>query len=193
MKWEETVMYTVKKSLSGKGGHDYEHTLRVYNLCVKLAELEGADVEVLKAASLLHDIARPLESTGSVSHSVKGAEIARNILKQTDFPETKIEKVCKVIRKHRFSERGEAQEIEEKILQDSDRLDAMGAIGIARAFMFGGENGRSLKESIEHFHDKLLRLRDKMYTTSAHVISVQRHEFMEKFLDSLQKEIEGVA
>nr|MDO8083070.1 HD domain-containing protein [Candidatus Freyarchaeota archaeon] len=193
MNWEEAVTNTVKKRLSGEDGHDYEHTLRVYNLCVKLAELEGADVEVLKAASLLHDIARPLEETSGVSHSVKGAEIARNILKQTDFPETKIEKVCKVIITHRFSEGGEAQEIEEKILQDSDRLDAMGAIGIARAFMFGGKNGRSLKESVEHFHDKLLRLKDEMYTTSAYNISVQRHEFMEKFLDRLKKEIEGEA
>jgi uncharacterized protein len=193
MSWEEVVMDAVKKSLSGEGGHDYEHTLRVYNLCVKLAEIEGADVEVLKAASLLHDIARPLESTTGVSHSLKGAEIARNILKQTNFPETKIERVCKVIRKHRFSEGEEAQEIEEMILQDSDRLDAMGAIGIARAFIFGGKSGRSLKESVEHFHDKLLRLRDKMHTTSAHNISVQRHKFMEKFLDRLRKEVEGEA
>ncbi|MEM3585961.1 MAG: HD domain-containing protein [Candidatus Jordarchaeaceae archaeon] len=191
MSWEEAVMDIVKKSLSGEGGHDYEHTLRVYSLCVKLAELEGADVEILKAASLLHDIARPLEKTESISHSVIGAEIARDILKQTGFPETKIEKVCKVIRTHRFSEGEEAQEIEEKILQDSDRLDAMGAIGIARAFMFGGKNGRSLKETLEHFHYKLLRLREKMYTSSAYNISIRRHEFMEKFLERLQKEMEG--
>jgi uncharacterized protein len=114
-------------------------------------------------------------------------------LKQTDFPETKIERVCRVIRTHRFSEEEEAEELEEKILQDSDRLDAMGAIGIARAFMFGGKNGRSLKESIEHFQDKLLHLRDKMHTSSAYNISIQRHEFMEKFLERLKREIEGVA
>ncbi|WXG40019.1 MAG: HD domain-containing protein [Candidatus Freyarchaeum deiterrae] len=193
MEWEEAVMNAVKKSLSGEGGHDYDHTLRVYNLCLKLGELEGADIEVLKAASLLHDIARPLEETSGVSHSIKGAEIAGNILKQTDFPETKIEKVCGVIRKHRFSEGVEAREIEAQILQDADRLDASGAIGIARAFMFGGGNGRSLKESVKHFHDKLLQLKDEMHTTSAYNISVQRHEFMEKFLDRLQKEIEGEA
>lgn len=192
MSWEEVVMNIVKKSLSGEGGHDYEHTIRVYNLCVKLAELEGADVEILKAAALLHDVARPLESTTGFSHSVKGAEIARNILKQTDFPEIKIERVCKVIRTHRFSEKEEAQELEEKILQDSDRLDAMGAIGIARVFIFGGKNGRSLKESIEHFHDKLLQLKDKMHTLSAYNLSIQRHKFMEEFLERLKKEIEGV-
>jgi uncharacterized protein len=193
MNWEKVVMDAVKKSLSGEGGHDYEHTLRVYNLCMKLAELEGADMEVIKAASLLHDIARPIESTAGVSHSIKGAEMARDILKQTDFPKEKIEKVCNVIRTHRFSEELKAQEIEEAILRDSDRLDAIGAIGIARAFMFGGENGRSLKESVKHFHDKLLRLKDEMHTKSAYSISVQRHEFMEKFLDRLQKEIEGEA
>ncbi len=191
MNWEKGIRDYIKKSLSGESGHDYEHTLRVYNLCIKLAELEGADVDVLKAASLLHDIARPLEATTGVSHSIKGAEIARNILKKINFPETKIDKVCKVIRTHRFTEGIEAQEIEEKILNDADRLDALGAIGIARAFMFGGKNGRSLKETIQHFNDKLLNLKDKMYTTSAYNISFERHKFMEQFLDRLQKELMG--
>ena len=191
MNWEEVVKDYIKKSLSGESGHDFEHTIRVYNLCIKLAKLEGADIEVIKAASLLHDIARPLEATLGISHSIKGAEVARNILKDTDFPETKIDEVCKVIGTHRFTEGIEPQEIEEKILRDADRLDAMGAIGIARAFMFGGKNGRSLRESIKHFYDKLLTLKDKVHTVSAYNISVQRHKFMEEFLDRLQKEIVG--
>lgn len=191
MKWEESVWKIVKKVLSDESGHDYEHTLRVYNLAIKLAELEGADVEVIKAASLLHDIARPLEATLKVSHSVKGAEIAKKILKETEFPDIKIEKVCKVIRTHRFTEGVEPQEIEERILCDADRLDAIGAIGIARAFMFGGKNERSLEETIKHFHDKLLTLKNKMHTKGAYNMSVQRHKFMEKFLDRLQKEILG--
>ncbi|MEM2958696.1 MAG: HD domain-containing protein [Candidatus Freyarchaeota archaeon] len=191
MSWEKTIMDAVKKYLRGEGGHDYEHTLRVYNLCMKLAKLEGGEVEVLKAASLLHDIARPLELTSGVSHAIKSAEIAEQILRQTDFPEIKIEKVCRIIRTHRFTEGIEARELEEKILRDADRLDAMGAIGIARAFMFGGKNGRSLEETIKHFREKLLVLKEKMYTNNAKKISIGRHEFMEQFLDRLQKEVLG--
>jgi uncharacterized protein len=191
MSWEKKVMDNVKNYLQGEGGHDYEHTLRVYNLCMKLAKLEGGEVEVLKAASLLHDIARPLELKSGVSHAIKSAEIAEQILRQTDFPEIKIEKVCRVIRTHRFTEGIEARELEEKILRDADRLDAMGAIGIARAFMFGGKNGRSLEETIKHFHEKLLVLKEKMYTDNAKKISIERHKFMEQFLDKLQKELLG--
>lgn len=191
MSWEKKVMDTVKNYLQGEGGHDYEHTLRVYNLCMKLAKLEGGEVEVLKAASLLHDIARPLELTLGVSHAIKSAEIAEQILRQTDFPEIKIEKVCRVIRTHRFTEGIEARELEEKILRDADRLDAMGAIGIARAFMFGGKNGRSLEETIKHFREKLLVLKEKMYTNNAKKISIERHKFMEQFLDRLKKEVLG--
>ena len=191
MSWEKTVMDNVKNYLQGEGGHDYEHTLRVYNLCMKLAKLEGGEVDVLKAASLLHDIARPLELTAGVSHAIKSAEIAEQILRQTDFPEIKIEKVCRVIRTHRFTEGIEARELEEKILRDADRLDAMGAIGIARAFMFGGKNGRSLEETIKHFQEKLLVLKEKMYTENAKKISIERHKFMEQFLDKLQKELLG--
>ncbi|MGQ9720825.1 MAG: HD domain-containing protein [Candidatus Jordarchaeum sp.] len=193
MNWEKVVRNNIKKILSGESGHDYEHTLRVYDLCIKLGKLEGADVEVLKAASLLHDIARPVEESIGVSHSIKGAEIARNILKETDFPKNKIEKVCRVIRTHRFTEGIEPQETEEKIMRDADRLDALGAIGIARAFIFGGKNGRSLTESVKHFHDKLLKLKDKMYTKSTYDMAVERHKFMEQFLDRLQKEIVGEA
>ncbi|MFB0560947.1 MAG: HD domain-containing protein [Candidatus Lokiarchaeia archaeon] len=193
MNWEEVIREYIKKSLSGESGHDYEHTIRVYNMCIRLAELEGADVEILKAASLLHDIARPAEATIGISHSIKGAEMAKNILKETNFPEPKIDNVCKVIKSHRFTEGIEPQEIEEMILRDADRLDALGAIGIARAFIFGGKNGRSLKESVKHFHEKLLQLKEGMYTVSAYNISVERHKFMEQFLDRLQKEIVGEA
>ena len=192
MEWERVVLEFVRERLSGEGGHDYEHTLRVYSLCMKLAELEGGvDIQVLKAASLLHDVARPLEHKLGVSHATKSAEIAKEILEGTDFPGGKIEKVCRVIRSHRFTEGVEPQDLEGKILQDADRLDAIGAIGIARAFMFGGKTGRSLDESVRHFHEKLLKLRDEMHTESAYRISVKRHEFMEKFLDRLEKEIRG--
>ena len=102
----------------------------------------------------------------------------------------RIEEICKVINGVSFSKnRGVQPETTEgKIVQDADRLDAMGAIGIARTFAFGGERGRSIEDSVQHFYDKLLLLKDEMNTEAGRQMAEERHDFMEQFLVELKKE-----
>ena len=119
--------------------HDRFHIERVCNLAVRIAKEENADLNVIKAAALLHDIARAKEDEGKIAdHATEGAKMARKILEEVNFPKEKIAKVIHCIEAHRFKKRMEAKSLEAKILQDADRLDIIGAIGIARVFTRGG-------------------------------------------------------
>jgi uncharacterized protein len=119
--------------------HDRFHTERVYDLAVRIAEEEHADLDVVKAAALLHDVARALEDEGKIDdHAVEGAKKAKAVLEAVDFPKEKIPAVLHCIEVHRFRSGMEAGSLEAKILQDADRLDIIGAIGIARIFTRGG-------------------------------------------------------
>ncbi|MEM3713118.1 MAG: HD domain-containing protein [Thermoproteota archaeon] len=192
-----------KKSLryyTSDPGHDWLHAERVYRMCMRIMEKEGGDPEVLTAAALLHDIGISYELEEGIDHSEKSAEIASKILYEIGFPGDKIIRVQEAIRQHRFRNSIKATTLEAKILQDADRLDAIGAIGIARTFSYGGKrkipiysDDENVVSTLQHFYDKLLRIRDTLNTETAKAIARERHEFMETFLSRLFKEVKGDA
>jgi len=120
--------------------HDVSHTDRVLNLALKIGEKEGADLEILKIACLLHDVARHEQddSKGVICHAERGGEMAREILGELNYSEDKIGKVVHCIETHRFRKGHAPESIEAKVLYDSDKLDGIGAIGIGRSFSFSG-------------------------------------------------------
>jgi uncharacterized protein len=204
--------------------HNFEHVMRVYNLSIFLAENEEIDMEVLKISALLHDIARRKEDndkTGDIDHAILGAEMAENILKKMDYSQEKINSVKHCIITHRFRTGNKPKTKEAMILFDADKLDVLGAIGIARCYMFAGQqkqvifseipineyikdnlfngeiNGR-IKDNSKHasnieFQIKLQYIPDKLYTSKAKKIGKERVQYMKIFFDQLEKEIKGKA
>jgi len=168
--------------------HDQDHSKRVKLLALYIVKREGGDPKVIEMAADLHDIARNYDN-----HAIVGAKIAEDILRKKGYPEDFIRKVCHCIEAHSFSSGVKPKTIEAKILSDADKLDAMGAIGIARAFMFAGERGESLEDVLRHFEEKLLRLRDLLYTETAKKLAKGRHKFLEEFYRRLIDEIRGVS
>ncbi|WP_010477275.1 HD domain-containing protein [Thermococcus zilligii] len=188
----ESVRNFARSFFERDGTHGFSHVERVFNLCLHIGREEGADLEVLALAALLHDIARPLEDAGKVEdHAAEGARIARGYLKGLGYPDEKVEAVAHAIEAHRFSRGPEPGTLEAKILSDADKLDAIGAVGIARVFMYSGEHGRDIEASMRHFEEKILKLKDLMYTETARKIAEGRHRFTEEFLRRLRLEIEG--
>ena len=144
-------------------GHGYDHTLRVWRNAVEIAETEaGCDRETVSLAALLHD------ADDHKLFSTENNENARRFL-EGRVPPDKAEKICAVINTVSFSRnRGKRPDTPEgRIVQDADRLDAIGAVGIARTFAYGGKHGRTPEDSIAHFHEKLLLLKDMMNTEKA--------------------------
>ncbi|WP_297439085.1 HD domain-containing protein [Thermococcus sp.] len=181
-----------KSFFEREGTHGFSHVKRVFNLCLHIGKEEGADLEILALAALLHDIARPLESSGKVKdHALEGARIARQYLTSMGYPAERAEAVAHAIEAHRFSRGPEPRTLEAKILSDADKLDAIGAIGVARVFMYSGEHGRSIEDSLAHFEEKILQLRGLMYTETAKQLARERHRFTEEFVKRLRREIEG--
>lgn len=187
--------------------HDKSHVERVYNLAVRIAKEEKADLDVVKAAALLHDIARAMEDEGKIAdHATEGAKMARKVLEEVNFPKEKIDKVIHCIKAHRFKKGVEAKSLEAKILQDADRLDIIGAIGLARVFTRGGwgnipiydpsippkkkYDGKSLS-SVNHIYEKILKAKDTINTKTAKEIAEERHKFVERFLERFFKEWKG--
>lgn len=167
------------------GGHDAAHSLRVYRNALRIAESEkGCDTEIVALAALLHDA-----DDHKLFHTENNANARLFLTAQKVTPE-KIERICEAINAVSFSQnRGRRpQTLEGRIVQDADRLDALGAIGIARTFAYGGEHGRSLDESVAHFHEKLLLLKDELNTETARKLAEPRHAFLERFLEEYEKE-----
>lgn len=199
--WSEAELILQRDS----SGHSQQHSERVLELCLRISEEERkGDLLVLQAAAILHDIAIP--KWGRRDHARKSTEIAKDILKRTSFPEEKGQGVLYAIKTHRFSEQKLPNTVEARILQDADRLDATGAIGIARCFAFGGRRNRPLYDpsetpdeydperevsSLTHIQEKLLKIRDTLHTTTAKRIAEERHRFMLRFVDRLTAEIQG--
>jgi len=197
------------ESYSESGGsHEFSHTERVYNLALKISENENVDLDVLKAAVLLHDIARKKEDDGECEcHAEEGSKMAEKILKDMNFPEDKISKVVYAIKVHRHSKNIFPETKEAAILQDADRLDALGAITIARMFSSGGKAGIPLynprqketsntyngqKSTIEGFHKKILKITPETFKTKkAKEIAKGRYEYVENFIKRFIKEWEG--
>jgi uncharacterized protein len=207
---ENTVDF-VKKNLDGaEAGHDWFHMERVWKLSKKIGEKENCNMEVVELSALLHDIADPKFYNGDETIALK---VSREFLEKENTEEEIIEKVLFIIKNISFKNRNEAPEnlpIELKIVQDADCLDAIGAIGIARTFNFGGfknnlmyqphiqpklnmtkeEYKKNNGTTINHFYEKLLLLKDLMNTETAKKIASERHDLMLKFLDEFYKEWE---
>ncbi len=168
------------------GGHDAAHSVRVYENALKIAETEPAcDMTVVSLASILHDV------DDHKLFDSKNNDNARRFLEGKNISDEKIDEICSVINSVSFSKnRGKKPEtIEGKIVQDADRLDALGAIGIARTFAYGGEHGRSIEDSVQHFYDKLLLIKDELNTDAAKAMAAKRHEFLEAFIVELKEEM----
>ena len=205
----EHIYEFVKSALqSAPGCHDFDHTLRVLRNAEKLAaETPEADLQIIRLAALLHDIARPQEmsSKGKLCHARQGAGICAVELKKYDFPQAMIDKICGCIQSHRFRGDGPApQSLEAEIIYDADKLDSIGAIGIGRAFHFAGrENARvhnSRDEALNSepysredsaYREYLVKLRhvaDRMLTPAGRRHAVGRAKFMHDFFEQMDKE-----
>lgn len=177
------------KELQGKdsGGHDAAHSIRVYkNALVILDKEPSCDRTVVLLAAILHDA-----DDHKLCNNVNNKN-TRSFLARKGISDDLIEEIVRTINSVSFSKnRGKRPEtLEGKIVQDADRLDAMGAIGIARTFAYGGEHGRSIEESVQHFYDKLLLLKDELNTETAKEIAAKRHAFLEAYLAELKEEIQ---
>lgn len=195
--------------LEARGSHDWDHVKRVYSLCMRIGKKEGADLEVLKLATVLHDIGRKYqdESNGKIDHAEKGAEIARKILEKYSLGKEKIKKIIYCIETNRFRGRKKPGSLEAKVLFDADKLDAIGAVGIGRAFLFAGEVGAKLHDkdvdiektrpytkedtAYREFLVKLRKIKERMFTNEGKRIAEERHRFMVEFFDRLNKEVDG--
>ena len=182
----ERAMVYVRDLLGGNsGGHDADHSMRVYKNALRIAENEKAcDMQVVSLAALLHDVDdHKLFATENQAN-------ARRFLEENQVPQQTIDRICDVIAAVSFSQnKGKVPDTPEgKIVQDADRLDAIGAIGIARTFAFGGEHGRPMSESVQHFHDKLLQLKALMNTKTGRQMAEKRHAFLETFLEEYLEE-----
>ena len=182
----ENAAAYIRELFSGNaGGHDAAHTFRVYHTALWIAGKEPeCDCEIVALAALLHD------ADDHKLFQTEGNANALRFLRDNKVPEERIGRILEAVNSVSFSRnRGHVPEsLEGKIVQDADRLDAMGAIGIARTFAYGGEHGRPLRASVEHFHDKLLRLKDTMNTKAARELAEKRHAFLESFLKELSEE-----
>lgn len=206
----EQILRTVELLLHNQSpAHDFQHILRVYrNVEMISKKEEGADLDIVLAAALLHDlVVYPKGSTKTINSADESAEIAKKILSEYKwYPAEKIEKVVDVIRIHSYSKKLTPSTLEGKILQDADRLDAIGAIGIARTFSVGGSEKRSLynpkdpfcesdrklddtRWTLDHIKKKLLILKNSMHTKTAKEIAEQRTDCIESFLKQLRTEI----
>lgn len=184
----DRLMEESKRRQEMNGCHGFEHTERVIRLCRVLGERLGADMSVLVPAAILHDIGR-----GEDGHAEKGAEKAREILMEQGAPDDKIARMVEAIRVHSFSGGLEAASLEAQILSDTDKLDALGAVGVYRAGQYSGEHGRSLEDYLGHFHEKLLTLKGLLYTDEARKLAESRHRFLESYLEEFMKELRAEA
>jgi uncharacterized protein len=182
-------------------GHDMDHAWRVFDLGIRIAEVEGADADVVGAAALTHDIHRAMGDTMDV-HPAASLDEVRAVLETAGFPEELIPAVLHCVKVHdEYEFRGidhPAESLEAAVLRDADNLDAMGAVGIARTFAFSGVAGHRLWDpseseysALDHFPEKLFRLRDEMHTDTAREIAAERHEFMESFVERFHAEWRG--
>lgn len=183
--------------------HDFDHVLRVLRVAERIGQAEGGDLEVLRAAALLHDVARGEEG----DHAQRAAERAREILR--GHAPKRVEQVVEAIRSHRFRGGPAPNSLEARILYDADKLDAMGAIGVARAYAVAGQRRQHLwaplaevsedlaqENPTEHtpvheFRMKLAKLAGTLHTQTAKKIAAERHRFMEDFFQRLEAEARG--
>lgn len=206
---ESAIRYIEDLFAHDFSGHDADHTLRVFRLAQRLALAEGADLQTVQLAALLHDA----DDRKLSPETCEGKLRARAFLESQGLKEGKIQEILKIIDEVSFrgTDSVTPDTIEGKCVQDADRLDAMGAIGIGRAFAFGGSRGRSMYDpsdipaqmpdgktyeirggsTIAHFYEKLLHLQSMLNTETAKEMGAHRHRCMEAFLEEFLEEWEG--
>lgn len=205
---ENTVEFVKEKLEGAEAGHDWYHIERVWKLSKKIAAAEDCNHDVVELSAMLHDIADPKFHNGDETIAPK---VARGFLEEQQVSEDVIEQVLFIIKNISFKNRGEAPAelpVELKIVQDADRIDAIGAIGIGRTFNFGGFKNNPMYDpeiqpslnmskdqykksngtTINHFYEKLLLLKDLMNTEKGKEIAQERHDYMLGFLDQFYKE-----
>ncbi|MCZ4407546.1 HD domain-containing protein [Cryomorphaceae bacterium 1068] len=208
----ESIVELVKATFEGEGtGHDWYHIDRVRKVALKLAQSEGADMEVVELAALLHDIADHKFHDNDLT---AGPAKAKSIILEYGGDQELADRVSTIITETSFKGAGvetPVSSIESAVVQDADRLDAIGAIGIARTFAYGGHRNQPIHDpvleptlhgnfeayaktrtsTINHFYEKLLLLKDRMNTNSGKGMAEERHAFMESFLEQFHREWEG--
>ena len=208
---DKTIEFVKAKLEGDSSGHDWWHIYRVWNISKKLYEKEGGDLFIIELAALLHDVA----DWKFYKNESEGLKVIRDWLIQSELSNDIIDKVIYVVKNISFKGAGvrdQMDTIEGKIVQDADRLDAIGAIGIARTFAFGGKFGNEIHNpeknaelhnsfeeyknsngtTINHFYEKLLLLKARMNTRIAKEIAEDRHHFMEVFLKQFYDEWENL-
>ena len=212
--WQEAALAECRDYIAGlfageSSGHDAQHTLRVERNACRIAESEGGDLFLIRLAALLHDVddGKLFDTADSLAH-------ARDFMTRQCLTAAEIERVCGIIRTVSFKGGHNAppESIEGRIVQDADRLDAIGAIGIGRAFAYGGAHGRAMHlpeerpadfataeayaaskgTTVNHFYEKLLKLRDLMTTATGRRMAGERHRYMERFLQEFLDEWNGL-
>ena len=192
--------------------HNFDHILRVYRMAERLAQKEGADLEIVRAAALLHDAegSAPGEGEERAEHHERSARFAEEILSAEAWAQEKIEAVQHCIRAHRFRSTEKPQTIEAQVVFDADKIDAIGAVGAGRAIAYSALDGKpfyaqpsdsfmkdfELEEGEQHssYHEfifKLVNIKDRLYTASAKEIAQARHEFLSDFYEQLGAEYCG--
>ncbi|MEZ4862352.1 MAG: HD domain-containing protein [Caldilineaceae bacterium] len=208
-----TVAEARQLYMLGDAAHDFDHVLRVMQMALRLAAAEGADPTIVQLAALLHDV--PIEFDDSLqensrqAHHLVAAEFARQLLMAHEMAEANIANVVHCIEAHRFRDQSvQPQTIEAQCLYDADKLDSIGAIGVARAFAFAGAHANRLWTQawrtvppaaakptgadytpVHEYVYKLRQIVDTLYTPTARAIGAQRHAFMEQFFEQLEVEM----
>ena len=205
-----TIISEVRKEAEillkrAKGSHSIDHSERVLKLAQHLAEAEKADREVVTLAALLHDIAKNDEddSKGVLCHAKHGAEVARKILSKYPLSKEKIDAIIYCISSHRFDSKEKPKTLEAKIIFDADKLDVLGAVGLARNFVFTGEGGLDKKfggeenmfsnenTTYRYYLSDLSKVKNHLFTLEGKRIAEERTQFMQKFFERMLKEAEG--
>ena len=201
--------FAEKQLTNASGSHDWDHTLRVCTLCRRIARTEKVNMEVLIAAAYLHDIGRCHQdsSNGKICHAEKGADMAEPMLKALNLTDSNKTNIVHCIKSHRFRGNNTPDTTEARVLFDADKLDSIGAVGVARAFLFAGEVGARLNNSdidientkpyskddtgFREYRVKLSIIRERILTDEGRKIANERHAFMEAFFKRFIKEYQG--
>jgi uncharacterized protein len=208
---EKTILFVKEKLAGDSSGHDWWHVFRVWNMAKKIQETEGGNLFVIEMTALLHDVA----DWKFYENEEEGLQVIIDFLSEQNLENEIVDQIIEIIKNVSFKGAGVKDKmvsLKGKIVQDADRLDAIGAIGIARTFAFGGKYGNEIHNpnlksklhesfddykkdkgsTINHFYEKLLLLKERMHTNTAIQIAEQRHNYMEVFLKQFCNEWESL-